>query len=140
MTEIVTASQTEATFRMSGNTVDPHEITAVLGIMPSKAFKAGDPRGKSAQWKHGQWSLSSEDHVSSTELQTHIEWLLDQLEPVQARIRSLLSKGDIEADIFCYWQFETFNAGLVLTAPLLKRLGDFNIDLDLDIYGPMPEA
>jgi len=136
MMDTLDASRTGATFRVWGKDLDPDEVTAQLGITPSETFKAGDQRGKSkgAIWKEGHWEISSEDHVSSKVLETHIEWLLDQLEPVHVQFTNLLSTGGVSADIFCFWEFSTHNAGIILSPSLIRRLAKLNLELDLDIY------
>jgi hypothetical protein len=136
MPDDLDASRTWATLRIWGKALDPDMVTGQLGITPSTAFRAGDQRGKKkdAIWKEGHWDISSEGHVSSNVLQDHIEWLLDQLEPAQARLRILLTEDDVRADIFCFWEFATHNAGIVFSPLVMRRIAALNLELDLDIY------
>jgi hypothetical protein len=45
--------------------------------------------------------MSSEKWVESPVLETHIRWLLDQLEPRWDGVARILQSG-VRADIFCY--------------------------------------
>lgn len=90
--------------------LDPLEITKALRLPPDHQHRDGEPRlvrtkkGKVqeyAAYRGGQWSMSSEQWVDSTCLATHLDWLLQQLEPHANAIRSILS-GDVTADLFCY--------------------------------------
>ncbi len=88
--------RTYATFRLMGRTLDHEDVTRRLGIAPSHAHNAGDPRrprfpraSETMRWRDGHWALSSRGQVDSTDLEAHIQWILDRLEPVMSG-RSLL--------------------------------------------------
>ena len=45
--------------------------------------------------------MSSRKWVESPVLETHIDWLLGQIEPLEGVVRRLIAEG-IEVDIICY--------------------------------------
>ncbi|MEO8286018.1 MAG: DUF4279 domain-containing protein [Chloroflexota bacterium] len=138
MTDNPNASQTWASIRFSGRNLDPEAVTRALGISPSTSFRRGQERATNKKWNHGHWGLTSEGNVSSTDLELHITWLVDQLLPVQDRLRDLLHSGDYEgkimADIFCYWESATGNGGPGFSPELMGKLSSLGLSLELDIY------
>src|SRR5689334_8751292 len=83
--------RTFATFRMWGPDVDPDELTELLGIEPTASHKVGEARGKRT-FDFGSWRLSSRT-LETTELETHIEWLLDRLDAANTSLRDLIASG-----------------------------------------------
>lgn len=45
--------------------------------------------------------MSSRSWIDSPRLATHIDWLLNELEPKSAGVRALIASG-VSGDIFCY--------------------------------------
>lgn len=125
--------RTYATFSLTGSDFDPDEVTSFLKIQPSDSFRAGDLRRNGKPWKHSQWSLTTKDHVQSNDLSTHIEWLLDHIEPVHSYIVRLTLRGT-EASIFCFWELLSGNGGPTFMPSLLRRLANLDLDLGLDFY------
>jgi len=134
MSENPNAAGTWATLRIVGKDLEPADITARLGITPSESFRRGDIRSQKGVWRHGFWSLTSEDQVFSTDLALHIAWLLDKLEPVQLQLQALREDPGIGADVFCFWASDTGSGGIEFSPTLLGRLAALNLVLGLDIY------
>jgi hypothetical protein len=134
MQENSDADRTWATFRMWGGGLEPHEVSTRLNIDPSRAHRRGDRRGKNKVWANNHWELTSQDQVSSSDLEVHINWLLDQLEPGQTELLMLLAEPDVQADIFCYWESATGQGGPGFSPSVMRRLVEFNLKLNLDIY------
>ncbi len=134
MTDHPNVSRTWATFRVWGKHLNPDEVTYLMGMSPSASHKAGDKRGKSGIHKHGYWGITSQDRVSSRDLEIHLEWLVAQLESVQAQVVELNRNADTQADIFCFRETESVNAGIVFSPALMGRLAMLNLKLGLDIY------
>jgi hypothetical protein len=110
--------------------VDPDEITALLGIMPTKQRRVVNAKGECID---GHWSLSFEHAVRSNSLVPHLVWLLDQIEPHVTELRRYLQGRDVLADIFCLWSI-VGNQGLILSPELLSRLAATGLRLDIDAY------
>lgn len=126
------ASRAFATLRMIGKDLDPDEVTERLGLNPTNSHKQGDVRGHGT-WPQGYWEITSQARVVSTDLALHIEWLLDQIEPVREEFISLISSG-IRADMFCFWESQTGNGGPSFKPKLMARLANLDLELGLDIY------
>lgn len=125
--------RTFATFRIWGTYLNPEDITRRLDIGPSESHNLGDKRGRSGTWSHGYWAIESENHVQSTNLSLHIEWLLNKIEPAQLEVISLINEGFF-ADIFCFLESSTGHGGPVFNPTLLHRIANLNVELSLDIY------
>jgi hypothetical protein len=128
------AARTWATFRLWGETLDPHEVSRAMGIAPSAIVAAGEWVSKRAPSPYGGWNLSSEHQLDSTDLEQHIAWLLVQLEPVQSILAPLLADPAVHCDVFCMWESATGHGGPVFSPLLLRRLGALGAELGLDIY------
>jgi len=126
-------SRTFATFRLIGKDLDPDTATSLLGLNPTRMFRRGDKRGESKVWLHGYWEICSQDVVKTTDLAVHIEWLLEKLEPVREQLGSLI-KGEVKADIDCFFESLTGHGGPTFSPRLLARIASLNLELGLDIY------
>ncbi len=128
------ASRTWATLRIWGRDLDPDSVTALLGVVPSKSFRRGDQRNPRSVWPHGRWSLTSEGQMTSTDLEAHIQWLLDRIEPRGAGLAALREDASVKADVFCFWESATGHGGPEFSPALLSRLGALALPLGIDIY------
>lgn len=129
-------TRTWATLRIWAKSLDPDTVTLRLGIGPSDSFKAGDHRGKDGRniWKHGRWALTSQEIVVSTDLVKHIEWVLDQIEPVREHLRELMQQPGVRADLFCFWETESINPGIEFSPAVMERVAALNLPIGIDIY------
>ena len=132
-----------ASLRISGESLDPLTVTLALRLPPDLTYRRGEPRLRRAKngrviehspHRVGMWLMSSEQWVDSPRLETHLRWLLDQLEPKAETVRALLSTG-VTADFFC------FAAGSSPRPPALpravrERAAALGIEIGIDYYGP----
>jgi hypothetical protein len=123
-----------ATFILRGNGLDPYDVSSSLGIIPSKSFKRGDWRTETEKWTRNLWSLTSQNVVQSDNLSVHIEWLLDQLEPVNNKLIEILERNGIESEISCFWIFPTEHEEFELSSQLMKRIASLGVKLSFDMY------
>ena len=123
-----------ATFRLWGPDLDPIGVTAALHISPSYAHARGQPRGRNPTqtWPHGMWHLSSEHHIESDDLELHIAWVLDRIEPLASSIEEFRRHDGMHADLFCYWE-GTGNDGIEFSPTLLGRIAALDLQLGIDI-------
>ena len=104
-------TEAHAAVRFMGDSLDPLDVTRALRMPSDHEHRNGEPRvvrrrsdgtiREYAPYRQGMWSLSSETWVSSQDLNIHIKWLLEQLEPRMSEVQRLMETG-IEADIYCY--------------------------------------
>jgi hypothetical protein len=127
--------RTTVTLRFAGDDLDPDELTGLLEFPPTRACRKGDERvGKNTDRKYiektGRWSLESP--VGKGDLDAHIQWLLEILNPDQEVWDAL--KDRYYPDIFCGLFLDSWNRAASISATNLFELGRRGIDLSLDIY------
>jgi hypothetical protein len=127
-----------AAFRLMGDRLDPDTVTETLGLTPAAAHRKGDPNGRFAPYKSGQWTLRSADagETSKNSMEGHLMKLLDQLEPRAAILRRLSQAQGLEADFYCGYFMHQSNSGFRLAAATLERIAALDASLGFDIYGP----
>jgi hypothetical protein len=127
---------TNATFRLMGDLIRPDEITAKLDIQPSFSHAKGDTfesRAGLLKYRSGMWALESEDALETTNLENHLLFLLDILEPASSTIVELILKLSLSADFHCYWVSATSQGGPIISSKTLMRIANLHADLDFEI-------
>lgn len=71
--------------------------------------------------------------MSSVDVGEHVDWLLDQVEPVRAVLAELRQEG-VKQDVFCYWATSNGQGGPDLGAAQMRRLGALELGIGFDIY------
>jgi hypothetical protein len=132
-------AETHAGFRVVGDSVDPAKLTERLRIHPSAATVKGQPNPLlhspgGVPSRTGYWMLSSEGSVQSNDLEAHLTYLLDQLEPARRAIAALSNSPEFRVEFHCYWMSETGHGGPVLSAEVLRRIADMGAELEFDVY------
>jgi hypothetical protein len=129
---------------ISSDTLEPDKITELLGLTPDESHAKGetrDPRRPYLRFKQHRWVFHPDKTVPGS-LEDKLSALLNQLEPVQAKVASLQDQCGIHIGI-CYEGYQDWMGGVHLTAKTISRLADLKADIDLDLYasGPdMPES
>jgi hypothetical protein len=79
------------------------------------------------------WLLDSEDHVVSTDLEDHIDWLLGQVERVAHTLLPYLQSVEAEKDLYCIVELEG-NGGASFPSSLLQRIAALDLALGVTIH------
>lgn len=122
--------------RISGQTLDPDEVTRVLGLVPTRVARKGEPKvdGGTSQWTANMWGFElvppGKDDWSS--LSDGLQALLRSFGPIRDRLHAY-SRGN-ELYLWCGHFTSSFDGGPSLSPTLLKALGDFGVELILDTY------
>ena len=117
----------DAYFWAEGFTCDPRLITDTLGLIPS----AGGPAGS--------WRIHSQVNDPAAPLDAHIANLLDLVEPRLPALREIVKP--LETGINCVAYFEAHQGnGFHLSADLLRRLADYGLTVDFDLYDTNPDS
>jgi Domain of unknown function (DUF4279) len=127
---------TNATFRLMGDLIQPNELTILLGIQPNFSHAKGDTfESRAGLLKHrtGIWALESENKLEATNLEKHLIFLLDKLEPVSANILELITKYSLSVDFHCYWVSATGQGGPLISPKTLMRIANLHAYLDFEI-------
>jgi hypothetical protein len=126
------------TLRIIGDSVDPVEISRLLGCRSTFCRVKGYPiYGKHGQAgriaKTGGWHLTlTSDETGEWDVEENIRLLLARVSDDPGVLASLATRFKIE--LFCGLFMESCNRGLVLSVDTLKALTDRGIELGFDIY------
>ncbi len=131
-----TIPKSEVSLRISGDELNPEEITRLLGCEPDKGWAKGDevttPNPKRPRIaKFGLWSLYSGVREPA-DLDYHVFNLLDRLTPDLEVWTNLASRFEIE--LFSSLFMNHANEGHQVSARALRALGERGIELGLDVY------
>src|SRR5438552_1140394 len=127
--------------RVTGDSLDPEEITTLLGCQPTTSYRKGDAvegskTGRAYIKKLGTWVLEVSDRTPEN-LEGQISELLGGLTNdllVWSRL-----KNSFEIDLYCGLFMKTSNNGTTISADVLRRLGERGIELSIEIYSPTSE-
>jgi len=129
-----TCKRTYATLRIYPERFDPAEVTARLGLEPSKWQRRGEatvPGSRPAKL-HG-WFLTSEGVVGSCDVRRHLDWLLAQIGSRGDAIRALQEDG-CAMDISCFWVSRSGHGGPSVRPAQMGELARLNLELWFDVY------
>lgn len=125
-------TRTYSTLRIYPKAGHPNLITELLGIKPSSTSVAGKKNILGEPCLNG-WFLCTRRKLRSKDSRRHIDWILDKIEPVIAKIGTLQKEGAF-IDIMCFWGSATGNGGPVISPHQMTRLAKMNIELWWDVY------
>lgn len=136
-----TCDRTCADIRIYPSNLTHEDITTFLQIAPTIVQNRGDvfaaPRGKSRVASVTLWALSSEPHVSSKDIRSHLDWLLDQLTPSSSQLQDLQQNHDVKMMVNCVWWSRYGHGAPTLWPEQMARLANLNLECSFDIqfYG-----
>ncbi len=134
-----TCARTYAGLRIYHDALSPDQITDMLGIEPSCTQVKGRAITKSSGVEFmppiGGWFLSTKDVVVSRDIRRHVDWILNRLVGTDEALRRLQAEGH-RTDIFCYWLSADGHGGPMLSPEIMRRLGELELEIGFDIYGP----
>lgn len=131
-----------ASFRLTGERLDPEYLTALTGLQPERAYRRGDLKIRPSTghlyrpYPTGLWLISTDEAVdpAGSTLEEHLLWLLDALEPHTEALRAHIGQRGLQADFFCgYWQRD-WNSEWSLAAGTLARMAALGASLSYDAY------
>lgn len=130
-------SESRATLRFFGDTLDPAEVTGLLGVQPTGSEMKGHvrrtPNGNESIARTGGWRLHSADRKPA-DLPAQIDELFLPLTSDLSIWRDLA--GRYRADIFVGLFLSESNQGMALPPETLRRIADRRLTIDFDIYSP----
>jgi len=134
----VLARETFVTFRVRGE-FDPSVISRSLHLTPSSTWVAGDPVGASGRTRtFSGWFLETRGTVRSNEIEEHLEWVLERIEPRSHVIADLL-RNDIDVDLDCSWSSTGMGGGPWIPPAAMARLGALGIPFMISFYASEPD-
>jgi hypothetical protein len=131
--------RTRASLRVLGDTLEPEEVSALLGRQPTRQRRKGEAiEGKSASLAPtGAWILDS-TLSERVELEEHIEILLGSLSSDLDEWASLTDR--FSASLLCSLFLDQYNEGFELSPRVTRALAERGIVIALDIYSGDPDA
>jgi Domain of unknown function (DUF4279) len=122
-----------ASLRIFGSTLDPREITRLLGCSPSLGYRAGDPISPavSAVRKQGMWLLESPLGREQS-LSAHVSWIMTELTADPAVWKQIATQ--FTADLYCAIEVRSPNSGTELTHEVIEQVNRRNLSIQLDLY------
>ena len=137
--------KTYAILCFAGDKLDPLEISDILGIDPTRAYRKGEkyfagPRAGMVTGRTGIWLLSTDEVVSGSDLDRHISYLLEIIFENGAdrfsRLHQLIADRGLQAHVSCFWHGKaSAHAPEIPTLAIdgFKRLpAEIEIDFDTD--------
>lgn len=132
--------ETDASFDLDGEAVDPTVLTALTGLQPRRAWRRGDIRmnAKTGQiysvCRKGHWCVESRLERFGTKLEDHVVHLLDRLEPYSEALAPLIASDGTTATVrLVYIQLRS-NAMWELSAGTLRRITALHASVIYDSY------
>jgi len=128
-----------ASFRITGDTLDPKEISSCLELEASLSGVKGElvRSGFPAVRRTSVWVLRCPLDKSAP-MEEHLKWLLNLLEPKAGIIKGIADHFCV--DLFCGFSSENGQGGFSLDARLLQRIASLGIAVSLDLYPPESAA
>lgn len=124
-----------AYFSISRFDCQPDEVSKLLGLEPTKAWKSGDLYpGTKREYKFSVWRLKSETSSSEIDFEKHIENLLVVLEPKEDIIAELCRKYYGEFACSAYFSPQESTPIIHFEKKTLLKCVKLNIEIDVDLY------
>ena len=123
---------TYAYFWITGFECPFAEITAQMGIDPTKAWNKGDPGTYREVMRWSGWDLRSPMPRGDKFIHEHVEALLPVLEQRAEVVRSFARAYD--AGINCVGYFHNFNPGFHFSLETMSRIVALGLPVDFDLY------
>jgi hypothetical protein len=122
-------------FSLKAKDLDPDQIKNILGLIPDRSFKRGDKKHEDEpKRQYGYWRIDSAEHIESSDIKLHFEWLLNIIEPKQKEVLKLLNDKSIDAKIHCFWILPAPHSILIFEPEILNQISQLGIRLELSIY------
>jgi Domain of unknown function (DUF4279) len=131
-----------ASLHITGDGLDPSEVSELLGGAPSHAYRKGDdirmsPDRPERLARRGLWKREAAP-TEPEDLNVQVIEVLQGLTSDLARWARVSNR--FRAVIFCGWFMKDGNEGAEIAPSTLRLLGERGIGLALDIYGPDGDA
>ena len=127
------AVSTHAFLRIEHESVDPQEVTSILGLAPTLATSVKES-GNERTGPHGKvWVLSSAWTVNSRDISDHLKWLTDSIGLRRTQLKTLRQRG-CDVKIYCLWFGKKGGyGGPRLTPEVIQALAQLELELYFDV-------
>jgi hypothetical protein len=120
--------------RISSTALDVAQVTKELGLAPTQTRTVGERRSADTVWDKALWELEvfPKGRSEWDSLESGIAALLKILVPHAKALQEYGKEHDVF--IWCGHFSSSFSGGPLLSAEILKALGDFGVPLWLDAF------
>jgi hypothetical protein len=135
-TDSKTPNLVYAYFYLRGDGVELNTITQILGVNSSWQFTNGESYGvkKDKIRETNLWYISSDDQIESEKAGHHLEWILNQLEPIFPQLETILADDNVKADINVVFHLKTLEWGHDISPSIIQRIANINIPLSFSFH------
>lgn len=121
-------------FGLTGDRLDPSEVTRVTGLSPSRSWRKGDlyeSKVGGIRPRHsGLWVIETE----GTRVEQCALALLEVVEPHAEALRRLARAAGAEMSVGIWWDPDGGQGGFTVSSSVLRRLSD--LGEQVDVYFP----
>ena len=132
-----TCTETFSTLRIFSTRLDPTQLTAELGVTPTRSFRMGESHAKGLVRKAHGWLYSTQSLVDSRDSGRHIDMLLRLLEGKNSNLKSLRQNG-CDIDIVTFWG-SIGQGGPALHPEQMLKLGSLGLFMWWEVYFEGPD-
>ena len=129
-------------FAVSRNSLDPKEITQILGLEPSRSYMNGDINQKSKLPRvGGLWQIDSsslEEEEEEEDANLHFLWLCKKLANKEKLLQELQVQG-YRIFLSCRFCIAHWNTRLNLTSEVLSLPANLALPVSVDIFDEQDE-
>ena len=130
-----------ATLRFAGDKLEPQEISDVLGVNPTRAYRKGErylagPRTGELTGRTGIWLLSTDNVVKGSDLARHLSYLMKLIfegEPGRiAALQRLIARRGLKAHASCFWHGKAGARKPSIPAPVIEAFKQLPAEIEPD--------
>ena len=134
--------EAHASLRISGDSLDPDEISMLLKCTPSKSHRKGQTRiseltGRQYTKRSGAWFLEAKTSTDG-DVDRQVYEILVLLPSDLKMWESIASQ--YRMDLICGWFMRETSEGIAMSAATLYELGARGIKVSFDLYAPDTDA
>lgn len=103
-----TCSYTHAWLRIMDQELDPGEITAIVGVVPTSVQRRGAPveNRPDKTYSRGGWWISTEGLLTSKDARHHLDWIIEKVAGKKVEFGQLHERGYL-VDLCVRWDSGT---------------------------------
>lgn len=125
-------ARVRVSLRVFGDSLEPEEVSALLGRDPTRCHRKGDPLGSSGDVEPtGAWILDS-PLPEKAEIEEHIETLLAPLSSDPDEWEQLSAR--FSASILCSAFMDQYNEGFELSPRAAQSVAERGLVIAFDLY------
>ncbi len=117
-------------------------VSELMQLQPTKVMVAGEPNFKHPPGRKNHWNLWTFDSPlpMAAPTEEHLEVLISVLEPRAEAIATLVEVHQAEVGFRCVIHYRDWTPGIRFSPDIMRRLGNLNLAVELNLYLREEEA